>query len=70
VTGVNSLGKDTIKIPRKDKVRGDDGYKTFSVRIKEETVAALDDLASRTNRSRNDLINFFLEYAVENSEII
>jgi predicted transcriptional regulator len=64
------LSKDTIKIPRKDKVRGDDGYKTFSVRIKEETVTALDKLALKSNRSRNDLINFFLEHAVENAEII
>lgn len=58
-----------IRISKKDVPRGEDGYKTFSVRIKEETVNALDKLAVKSNRSRNELINIMLEFGVENSVI-
>ena len=51
------------------KKRGADGYKTFSIRIKEETVERIDEIASKTERSRNELIVTLLEYALENSEI-
>ncbi len=60
---------NTIKISKKDKVRGDDGYKTFSIRVKDETVTALDDLTEKTNRSRNELINIILEHGIKNVEI-
>lgn len=49
--------------------KGDDGYKVFSVRIKEETVAKLDDISSQTGHSRNELIGMFLDYAIENCRI-
>lgn len=49
--------------------KGEDGYKTFSIRIKDETVNALDDISAKTGRSRNELINTFLEYAITHSEI-
>ena len=49
--------------------KGEDGYKTFSVRIKEDTVARLDKISAKTNRSRNELIGMFLEFALENCEI-
>ena len=58
-----------IKIPRKKYLRGEDGYKTFSVRIRNEIADVLEELAEKSNRSRNELINFILEYAVNNSEI-
>jgi len=57
-------------IIRKKSLKGEDGYKTFSVRIKDETVLQLDILASKTNRSRNELINTLLDYAIMNSEVI
>ncbi len=60
----------TIKIHRKDSARGEDGYKTFSIRVKEETVTALDGLATKSNRSRNELVNMILEQAVNNVEVI
>lgn len=56
-------------IINKKSLKGEDGYKTFSIRIKEETVMKLDRLASETNRSRNELINILLDYAIENSEV-
>ena len=59
-----------IKIYKKDNAKGEDGYKTFSVRIKEETVADLEELAARCNRSRNELINLLLEHSIKNVEVI
>ncbi len=49
--------------------KGEDGYKTFSIRIKDDTVNALDEIASKTGRSRNELISMFLEFAIERCEI-
>ena len=60
--------KEKLVISKKS-FKGDDGYKTFFVRIKEETVNALDDLSKSTNRSRNELINILLNYAIENCEV-
>ena len=51
------------------KLKGEDGHKVFSIRIKDETVERLDTIAKKTNRSRNDLINLFLDYAIANCEI-
>ncbi len=59
-----------IQISRKDKIKGEDGYKIFSIRIKEETVGKLDEIAALSNRSRNELINMFLDYGVKNFQII
>ena len=56
-------------IVNKKSLKGEDGYKTFSIRIKDETVANLDRLSEETNRSRNELINILLDYAIENSEV-
>ena len=56
-------------IINKKSLKGEDGYKTFSIRIKEETVTNLDKLAIETNRSRNELINILLDYAIDNSEV-
>ena len=45
------------------KKRGDDGYKTFSIRIKNETVDKIDKIASETNMSRNQIIQEMLDFA-------
>ncbi len=50
-------------------LKGEDGYKTFSVRIKEETVSRLNKLTEETNRSRNELINILLDYAIDNCKV-
>lgn len=47
------------------KTKGEDGYKVFSIRIKEETVAQIDDISARTGHSRNALISTFLEFALK-----
>ena len=49
--------------------KGEDGYKTFSIRIKDETVNNLDIISKATNRSRNELINILLDYAIANCEV-
>lgn len=54
---------------KKKALKGEDGYKTFSIRIKDETVKKLDALVSDTNRSRNELINMLLDYAIKNCEV-
>lgn len=60
--------KEKLIINRKA-LKGEDGYRTFSIRIKEDTVLQLEQLAQQTNRSRNELINILLDYAIENSEV-
>lgn len=54
---------------KKKSLKGEDGYKTFSIRIKDETVNNLDRLANETNRSRNELINILLDFAITRCEV-
>lgn len=56
-------------IINKKSLKGEDGYKTFSIRIKEDTVARLDKLSEETLRSRNELINILIDYAIDNCEV-
>lgn len=60
--------EEKLIINRKN-LKGEDGYKTFSVRIKDETVNKLNKLSEETNRSRNELINILLDYAINNSKV-
>ena len=60
--------EDKLVISKKI-LKGEDGYKTFSVRIKEETITKLNKLSEETNRSRNELINILLDYAIDNSRV-
>ncbi|MBS6349056.1 MAG: ribbon-helix-helix protein, CopG family [Oscillospiraceae bacterium] len=55
--------------PLKIKRRGEDGNKVITIRIKEDTLAALDKLAQESNYSRNELINIILKHGIENIEI-
>lgn len=57
--------QENLKITKKNNLKGDDGYKAFSVRIKDCTVDRLEKIAESTNRSRNELINLLLDYALE-----
>ncbi len=51
------------------KAKGEDGHKTFSIRVKEELVAEIEEIAAKTGHSRNELIGMFLEYALKYYEI-
>ena len=59
------MSKDTIVI----KKRGEDGSKIITVRIKEDILKALDEIAAESNYSRNELINVILRHGVENIAI-
>lgn len=55
--------------PLRLKRKFDDGNRVISVRIREETLLALDILAAETNYSRNELINLILAHGVKNVEV-
>ena len=52
--------------PLRIKRKGEDGYKLISVRIREDTLSALDKMAAETRYSHNELINLILEHGVKN----
>ena len=52
--------------PLRIKKRGEDGNRVITVRIKEDTLAALEKIAAEANYSRNELINLILKHGVEN----
>ena len=56
---------EEIRIKKKPIRRGDDGHKVVSVRMTDELIERLDDISSRTNRARNEIINILLEAAVD-----
>jgi metal-responsive CopG/Arc/MetJ family transcriptional regulator len=55
--------------PLRIKRRGEDGNRLITVRIREDTLAELDRIASETNYSRNELINVILRHGVDNIEV-
>ncbi len=59
---------DKIVISKKE-LKGEDGHKTFSVRLRDDLVEKLNELAAQSNRSRNEVVNILLEYGIENCEI-
>lgn len=62
------MGKDDLIVKPK-RPKGEDGYKVFSIRIKEETVSKIDKISMQTGRSRNELIGRFLDYALEHCKV-
>ena len=54
---------EEIKISKK--LKGEDGYKVVSVRMKDSLLTRLDHLSEETNRSRNELINILLTSALD-----
>lgn len=62
------MGAENLIIKPK-KPKGEDGYKVFSIRIKEELVNKIDGISEQTGRSRNELIGLFLDYAADHCKI-
>ncbi len=60
---------EKLIITKRSKMKGVDGHRVFFIRIREETVQALDRIAAESNRSRNELINILLDYGIANAEI-
>ena len=57
---------EKLKLTKRSGLKGDDGYKMFSVRIKDSTLEQLEDICKRTNRSRNEIIGIMLRYGIDN----
>lgn len=60
---------EKLQIKKRSALKGEDGYKTFSIRIKDEIVERLDEIAKETNRSRNEIVNMMLDFGIKNCEI-
>lgn len=52
------------------KKRGEDGNRVISIRIKEKTLATIDDIANEAGYSRNELINLIIEYGLSHCELV
>lgn len=50
-------------------IKGEDGYRTFSIRVKDELVSRLEDVCAQSGYNRNQLISILLDYALENCEV-
>ena len=59
---------DFIDIKNKQ-LKGEDGTKVISVRLKDELIEQLDTLSAQSNRSRNELIGLLLSDAVKRVRI-
>ncbi len=64
-----SITNNKLIIKSKAKTKGDDGYKVFSIRLREELYENLTKISDQAGYSRNELISMFLEYACANCEI-
>jgi len=63
---IKERADDRLVIKR---ARGEDGYKTFSIRVPVNVFDKVDDISNQTGRSRNEVISIMLEYAVDRCEI-
>ena len=59
------MSDERIVIKRK----GEDGFRVFSVRVREDVVARIDRIAADSGRSRNEIIGILLEFAVDKCRI-
>ena len=62
------MGNDDLVIKPK-KPKGEDGYRVFSIRVKEEIVVQIDTISMKTGRSRNELIGILLEFSLDRCSI-
>lgn len=60
------MNEDDLVIKRK---RGEDGYRVFSIRVREDILNRIDDISDEAGRSRNEVIGLLLEYAVDRCRI-
>ena len=62
---MNNQTNEEFLVVRPKHQKGEDGFKVFSIRIKEETVNKIDEISNQTGRSRNELIGTFLDFALQ-----
>ncbi len=63
------MNDNKLKIKKRNPLKGEDGSKVISVRLKDEIIERLDKLVNETNRSRNEIISIILEYGLDNVEV-
>lgn len=51
-------------------IKGEDGYRTFTVRLEEGLLQQIEQYAYQSNFSRNEMIGVLLEYALPHVEIV
>lgn len=49
--------------------RHKDKYRVISLRIREDTLMALDEIRAETKHSRNELINIIIDYGMQRIKI-
>lgn len=55
---------NTILITKKSKkLRGEEESRVVSIRMKKTTIQRMEDIAAKTNRTRNEVINIILDNA-------
>jgi len=54
-----------MRIPKKSKLKGDDGTRVISIRIRVELLEKIDAIAYEAERSRNELINMIFENSID-----
>lgn len=61
---------EEIQIKKRSPLKGDDGHKVVSVRMTNELLARIDEVARQTNRSRNEIINHLLNASLDIVKIV
>ena len=61
---------EKLQIKKKSNLKGEDDYKTFSVRVKNEIVQQLEKISNESGYSRNELIGILLKFGIEHIEVI
>ncbi len=61
--------KNDELIIKKNGLKGEDGYKVFSIRIREDIANRIDEIAKETNNSRNYILSQFIEYGLDKYKI-
>ena len=60
---------DRKLVLKSKRLRGEDGSKVISVRMREGLITRLDNVVDQTGRSRNELFSILIEYALDNCVI-
>ena len=55
---------------RARKFKGDDDYRTFSIRLKAGLVDELDEVTKNSGYSINEIISIIIDYGLKNCEVI
>ena len=63
------INRQSVKIT-KQPLKGEDGYKVFSIRLLEETVDELDHISAESGLSRNRVIDIILCHGIKNYKFV